>query len=353
MEPMMDGKLIVKKHSTQHYRTVFNQKTGFFVRKEDEGYAEPTWSSDGPELIDLSITSYCKKMCSFCYRGANDVSYKHLGIKDITSVVEQAADCGTLQIALGGGNPNEHPQFSEILKLIREHDIVPSYTTNGNGLSDGILKTTADYCGAIAVSLYPPYSLTFYEKLIFRIKSFNIKVNVHAILHKGNIGLWTNWLEKPPRFLEMINAIIFLNYKPIGKDANKLSIDYIDDIGKLQEFFLAANRCKSVKVGFDSCSISGIVKWMDVPDILIEACEAARFSTFIREDMKMFPCSFMSETDCYGDLRKQSLLDIWKNNQYFINFRNKEIPNRCLQCSHKKNCMGGCKFIEEINFCKV
>lgn len=63
--------------------------------------------------------------------------------------------------------------------------------------------------------------------------------------------------------------------------------------------------------------------------------------------------SFMSETDCYGDLRKQSLLDIWKNNQYFINFRNKEIPNRCLLCSHKKICMGGCKFIEEINFCKV
>lgn len=69
--------------------------------------------------------------------------------------------------------------------------------------------------------------------------------------------------------------------------------------------------------------------------------------------MKIYPCSFMSETVCYGDLRKQSLIDIWKNNQYFINFRNKEMPNRCVECSHKKNSMGGCKFIDEINFCKV
>ena len=131
MQQMMDGKLLEIGHSNQHYRTLFDQRTGFFVRKEEPGWPEPTWAKDGPELIDLSITSYCQRKCSFCYRRANDTIFTHLDTTDIRHVVEQAAKCGTLQIALGGGNPNEHPDFVEILRLIREHDIVPTYTSNG------------------------------------------------------------------------------------------------------------------------------------------------------------------------------------------------------------------------------
>ena len=57
-----------------------------------------------------------------------------MSIDDICTIVEQAKNAGVLQIALGGGNPNQHPQFVEILRLIREAGIVPSYTSNGEGL---------------------------------------------------------------------------------------------------------------------------------------------------------------------------------------------------------------------------
>lgn len=347
---MQGGKLIVRNHPKQHYRTVFQQKTGFFVRKEESGFPEPTWAEDGPELIDLSITSFCRRKCSFCYRGANDVKYQHLGMDDIVSVVEQAAGCGTLQIALGGGNPNQHPQFTEILKLIREYDIIPSYTSNGEGLSDMILQTTADCCGAMALSLYSPYDQNYYASLIHKIRSYGIKVNVHAIVHKGNISLWTDWLNHPPHFLKEVNAIIFLNYKPIGNDRYKLCLNDKDSV---RNFFFAADNCNAIRIGFDSCSVSGIAKWMHVPDVLVESCEAARFSAFVNENMKMYPCSFMSETNYYGDLREQSLVEIWKNNSYFKNFRNQGLVDRCIGCSHLEVCNGGCKFLDEINFCDI
>jgi MoaA/NifB/PqqE/SkfB family radical SAM enzyme len=52
------------------------------------------------------------------------------------------------QVALGGGNPNQHPDFIEILRLTREdYGIVPNYTTNGRGLSDTVLEATRRYCG--------------------------------------------------------------------------------------------------------------------------------------------------------------------------------------------------------------
>ena len=62
------GDIVVGIHPSQHYKTVFSQKTGFFVRLEDDGQEEPFWSEDGPELLDFSITSYCERGCDFCYR---------------------------------------------------------------------------------------------------------------------------------------------------------------------------------------------------------------------------------------------------------------------------------------------
>lgn len=340
--------IVVQEHPDQHYRTLFNRRTGFFARKEEAGYPEPDWSADGPELIDLSITSYCTRKCTFCYRGSNDTNYQHMGMDYIQSVVEQSAACGTLQIALGGGNPNEHPNFAEILELIRKHGIVPSYTTNGNGLTEDILKATADYCGAMAVSIYAPYDWEFYDNLLHRIKSYGIRVNVHAILNRDTVGMWTRLIEKPNKLFEYVNAIIFLNYKPIGKEGERL---LITDKEAIEGFFHVANQCKTVKIGFDSCSISGIAKWMNVNPILVESCEAARFSAFIREDLKVFPCSFLSGESGCGDLRKDTLLDIWKKNKLFTSFRSKETASRCRQCAFGPVCRGGCKYIDEVNFC--
>lgn len=49
-----------------------------------------------------------------------------------------------------------------------------------------------------------------------------------------------------------------------------------------------------IKVGFDSCSISFLIKEIDNLNAdSVDFCEAGRFSAFISEEMKMYPCSFM------------------------------------------------------------
>lgn len=342
---MQAGKLIERVHPEQHYRTVFNQQTGFFVRKEDVGYPEPSWSADGPELIDLSITNYCEKGCRFCYRETLRDDALFMSLEDVAEVVRQAAECGTMQIALGGGNPNQHPRFVDVLRIIREHEIVPSYTTNGDGLTDDILRATAEYCGAMAVSVYPPYDESRYEALLAKIKEYGIIVNLHAIIKNDTLDKWMCWLKEPPSFFKYVNAIIFLNYKPVR--GGGLAVDK----ERVQAFFEAVNSCRTVKIGFDSCSISGIVKWMGTPSYLIESCEAARFSAFVSEDMKMYPCSFMAGLGYCGDLRKNTLLELWQQNEYFELFRENEVPARCAGCKHYVVCKGGCHLFEGINFC--
>lgn len=331
-------------HPDQRYHTVFNPRNGFFARIEDEDADEPEWSISGPELLDVSITNYCERCCNFCYRSSSEVG-KHISIADYREVLSQAKEAGVFQIALGGGNPNQHPQFADILRITHEAGIVPSYTTNGDGLTDNILEATKCYCGAMALSAYPPFSIL--QERVKRIANHEIRLNLHIILSSFMIDKATEWLLDPPAWMEDINALIFLNYKPInqrfigGKASEK----------QLKQFFEAA-RITRMKIGFDSCSISGILKWLDSPRDFLEACEAARFSAFISEDLMMYPCSFMANTDMRGDLRKESLLDIWRYNEFFNAMRQSKMRSGCRDCALKADCKGGCNFLPEINLCE-
>ena len=97
---MQDGKLVIKKYPAEHYSTLFNKKTGLFVRIEDKGFPEPFWAKSGPELIDISITNYCSKGCIFCYRNSS-IQGKHMIFEDYVDVIQQAQNIGVLQVALG------------------------------------------------------------------------------------------------------------------------------------------------------------------------------------------------------------------------------------------------------------
>ncbi len=172
--------LVFRNYPEQKYKVLFNQKTGFFARVEEKGTKEIFWAEKGPELLDISITNWCDKGCQFCYRNSNEQG-RHISLNEYEFIIQQAYKNNVFQVALGGGNPNQHPQFIEILQMTREkYNIVPSYTTNGRGLTKEILKATKKYCGAVAVSVYKPISET--KKALELLKSFDIKVNLHYVL---------------------------------------------------------------------------------------------------------------------------------------------------------------------------
>jgi MoaA/NifB/PqqE/SkfB family radical SAM enzyme len=129
----------MRRYQDLGYTTLFNPLTGFFARIEETGKSEPFWAPNGPELLDISITSWCDKECDFCYRSAG-TDGKHMPLDDYCRLIDMAASIGVYQVALGGGNPNQHPNFIEILEYTQRKEIVPNYTTNGRGLTAEIIK---------------------------------------------------------------------------------------------------------------------------------------------------------------------------------------------------------------------
>lgn len=330
------------------YTSFFNPDTGFFARVPDKGEKDPFWSPHGPELMDISITNWCDKSCSFCYKSSTKRG-EHMALDDYKRVIDQAAEMRTFQVALGGGNPNQHPNFLEILEYTATKGVVPNYTTNGRGMSDEILNATRKYCGAVAVSAYPPYDET--AATIKKLAGHGIKTNIHFILDAGSIDTAIDWLNQSPEYLAGINAIIFLNYKPSGRTVFEEKL--LRNSARLDEFFgLATSPQRKLKVGFDACCVSGVFARTNANTSMVDACDAGRFSMYVSEDLKVYPCSFQSGLAGGDQLdEKTTLLDIWTKSRNMAAFRSYFSSDRCGGCSHRSTCMNGCPLFDELVVC--
>ena len=336
----------------QNYYYLLSHENGIAFRwgRDNE---EIFWREEGPELLDISITNYCERGCEFCYRRANKNGH-FMEFPLYGEIIQQAEKAGVQQIALGGGNPNQHPEFGNFLKKAREHHIMASYTTNGQGMTEEIYQLTKQYGGAVAVSWYSPYDDA--RKVIEKCGEYGIPVNVHFLLYKDSIANAVALLRSEEIQWKYINAIVVLNYKPMG---NRI-YEGLKDEEELDIFLKMAMAFKKCKIGFDSCMISWLVKHRElIVEQSIDYCEAGRFSAIISEKGLMYPCSFLAEDKNFGDsVRERGLTEIWKNSRGFNIMRNQlsyparqKVPiSNCASCADYPLCHGGCQ-VFSINRC--
>lgn len=319
-------------HDSDGYQALFDQTSGIYIRN-----GNPFWRSEGPELLDISITNYCERGCEFCYRRSDRYGLT-MSLEMYEYVISEAEKCGVSQVALGGGNPNQHPQFIEILRLTRDHGIVPSYTTNGQGMTEDIYRATSEYAGAVAVSWYDRGKDA--RKVVDHCRDYGIPANIHIILDDNNVRSVRSIINDIP--LEKVNALIFLNYKPVTESKRTvLSFnEYVDDALR---YLVCQHGCR---IGFDSCMISHLTSMADLIDARsIDFCESGRFSAFVDESGLVYPCSFMCGAGYKGyDIRKYGLKEIWREADGFVSIRDRilNINKRCDGCISFEMCHGGC-----------
>ncbi|OFW31120.1 MAG: hypothetical protein A3H97_02440 [Acidobacteria bacterium RIFCSPLOWO2_02_FULL_65_29] len=213
-----------------------------------------------------------------------------------------------------------------------------------------MVAATAKYCGAVAVSAYPPYEET--TAAIEVLRSSGVTTNIHFILTSKTVSTAIEWLLDPPAFLQSANAIVFLNYKPVGRFADEGLL--LNKSPRVEEFFkLATGGRRPFRIGFDTCTITGLARFGDVPDVSIEGCDAGRFSLFVSEKMEVYPCSFMVEAGYRGiPLKGSSLAAIWQNHSDFRGIRDKHASKGCSDCTTPQQCLSGCPLFPQMNLCK-
>ena len=343
--------MIVRRHSKK-YNFLGNSETGITFRW-GRSFQENPILAPWPELADISISNHCSKGCRFCYRDSKpDQSFMPLtDYKRVLKALTSKELGPVFQVALGGGEPTEHPEFIQILEETSRQRIVPNYTTNAENVTDEIIQATKRYCGAIAVSLSPK-EITEKAEVIKRFIDAGVKVNVHFILSNSSMSEAINILEGVyDSALENINAIIFLTFKPFGRASSS------DILLKDADFlkFVGMIDCPKSKAsfGFDACFVPELLKFTQTNTAFVDSCECGYFSVYIDEKMNVKPCSFTNISDFTFNLNEYSFEDIWANK--FRNYRDESSTlksNACNSCRAANECRGGCYFFPEINLCK-
>lgn len=367
----------------KNFLSVFDMDTGEYIRtgilEKQNKYARDLWDTGVdpfmatfPELLDVGIMGHCKHGVSGlcvkagveCYQDGLHSSKPNMTLEDFKEIVNQCKK-HTYQIALGGcGDPDQHENFEEILKVCRDANIVPNFTTSGLGMTQELAALCKKYCGAVAVSWYRS---AYTDKAIVELVNAGVKTNVHYVLSKSTVEEALGRLKacvSDDEFLkdsmeevdyskgfgQGINAVIFLLHKPVGLGTKEEMITAENEV--FWELLAYINEHDfPFKIGFDSCTVPALLSLDKVNEDAIDTCEGGRWSAYISADMKMMPCSFDNQKERWAvSLREKSVQEAWDSEQ-FEDFRN-HFKKQCPDCEKRGQCMGGCPIVPEIVVCK-
>ena len=343
-----------------NFKYAFDTLTGGYVRtgvldEEGKDTGIDPFMGSYPHLIDVGImghcihgkTGLCVKAGIGCYQSGLLIEKPNMTVENFRILAEQSKGrCN--QFALGGrGDPDQHEQFEEILKICRENNLVPNFTTSGYGMTPEIAALCKEYCGAVAVSWYrSDYTLNAIRMLL----DAGVKTNIHYVLGNNSIDEAIERL-KNKSFPKGVNAVIFLLHKPAGQGSQENVLSADDP--RVRAFFEEVDNGKHPhKIGMDSCCVPGLIN--NCKKIMLEAldtCEGGRFSCYISADMKLLPCSFDQDERFAVSLADTTIEEAW-NSKAFDRFRH-SLRTRCPECTIRKDCMGGCPLMPEIVLCKL
>ena len=246
----------------------------------------------------------------------------------------------------GAGDVDTHENFEDIMRITREYNIVPNFTTSGIAMTKEKAEICKKYAGAVAVSEhYADYT----ERALDLLLDAGVTTNIHFVLSNQSIDDAIDKL-KNNGFKKGINAIVFLTYKPVGLGVHEKMLDVNDS--RVKEFFaLVDNNNCDCQLGFDSCAASGIVNFTSQINLdSLDFCEGARYSMYIDANMNAMPCSFANQNpDWFVDLHTHTIQEAWYSD-IFEKFRY-SLRHSCSGCGKRNCCAGGCPLVNEITLC--
>lgn len=124
MVMMVSAMKILGQYKNGNYDVrIFDDGTKIRVTEEDD------FISEFPENIDIKITNYCDAGCKFCHEDST-TSGRHADLKHYILYGFLTTLKPYTELAIGGGNPLDHPQLRMLLSYLRSRGIIPNLTVN-------------------------------------------------------------------------------------------------------------------------------------------------------------------------------------------------------------------------------
>lgn len=286
-------------------------------------------SRSKPLYIQFYPTLQCNLSCTFCFnRGVRTV--EDISISDCARVIRDVADIGVKEIDILGGEPTLHPDFLEIVKLIRKRNLRITISSNGCNVHplQRLSQTYTKDQVRIGVSLNSISVSGRLHEYIIEQKPF-----LKSICFKE-----LSIPENGRHYLSLPGLRYYLIYMDaVCRDDLKISLPF-------RRFFLGLNGLKSIHENVEGVFCSGFLPDRKYPVLRYVRCPAGTTKLSIMPDGSVYPCYLFARYDNFnlGNILNDDFSMIWQSPilDFFRTFQQNSCLNKDCELFH--HCHGGC-----------
>ena len=300
-----------------------------------------------PISVVWEITNNCNFFCPHC-RAYQEYEKEDEEIEN--KIIDELIKSEVLLVNISGGEPLLNPRIFEIVRKLTDNNIHVGISTNGWFYEKYRKKILDSGVKFVQVSLDGPKEK--HEKFRGIEGSYDRAIKALRIAKEDgmftqmNVTITSNNIDTLKWNYDMakdlgINRIFYRRVVPSGKaEENRYVLpekekyyNSIVELAKLSDDILM--------VSIDDPILPVL---MGTTNENYLGCGAGINNLGISSDANVYPCIFLREK--LGNLKKDSLIDIWNNNDILKKLRNRKI-NVCGECSYKNSC-GGCRAFSGI-----
>jgi radical SAM protein with 4Fe4S-binding SPASM domain len=270
----------------------------------------------GPIEITLESTAKCNLYCPMCPRHIYTFDNENMDLALYRKIIQDCKDYVEFIWPYGIGEPMIHPQIFEMIRITREAGIRTGMSTNATLMDDRradmLLDSGLDY----VIFAFDGATKETYEKYRTGATFEKTQANILNFLKRK--------IDRRSKIYVVLQMVLLKENTHQIQDYRKLwSISGVDEV-----------RFKRDEIQIDGSRI---------PDNKLQGqrrnpCHLLwRGPLYIRYDGLAYPCCYMYDQPPVGDLRKQSVMDVW-NSPAMVKLREAHLTGDMTEYPICQNC---------------
>ena len=316
------------------------------------------------------ITLKCCFSCKYCGSKAGKSRKNELTTNQCLDIANQLAELGCQRVTLIGGEVFTRDDWYIIVKALSDRNINVAIVSNGFLFSEKILSELKMVnVESVAISLDGPEkthdkfrcegSFSRAIDAIDRLTDNNIPVSVISTLHSFNVSQ----LEEMYRILKDKNIFAWQLQacSPMGNACEQdfsVDIDFNEVISFVEKYKDNANFIIGIadNIGYYTKS-EGYLRGNLCGNGYFVGCSAGLTNIGIDSIGNVRGCESMyDDSFIEGNLKEQSLYEIWNNPEAFSynrHFTHDKLTGKCAECEYGERCAGGCRSYNYFSHGKI
>lgn len=310
-----------------------------------------------PFRIFYDITYKCNLRCKHCFTESGVQKKLELTLKEKFNLINQIKELGIQKISIAGGEPFCSEDIYFFIEECNRNNISVSITTNGTIFNEEVIlklnelkisNLTISFDGGNEKSFdFVRGSGTFYKvtnNLELLKKYYKGKYSLKTTLMKNNINQIEDIIRIGIKY--KCDTVKFNTVREDGRAiTNKINIlisqdEYIKTIQNIEK--LRSKYSDLIKIR------APLNIYCDEDYEYIEelgfGCFAGKESICVDPLGNVRPCSHYPDEFICGNVKENTLTDIWNNSHILKNFREFEGNETCNNCDSYDHCRGGCRY---------